>query len=106
MNKPLKIPYSAQMVPANPAPAVTIASRVTLPVAQPIAAGSYKITYRVVSADSHPISGATTFTVASTGRSQPSRLAHRPSVLRRRHRVHPHGGGWAAGACHYRDSAV
>ena len=32
--------------------------------AQPIAAGSYKITYRVVSADSHPISGSTAFTIA------------------------------------------
>ncbi|WP_052111594.1 copper resistance CopC family protein [Knoellia subterranea] len=36
---------------------------VTLPVAQPIAAGTYNIVYRVVSADSHPISGKTTFTV-------------------------------------------
>ncbi|MFW5471016.1 copper resistance CopC family protein [Knoellia sp. CPCC 206435] len=46
--------------------------RVTLPVAQPIAAGSYKITYRVVSADSHPISGSSTFTVAGDPLASPS----------------------------------
>lgn len=37
--------------------------KVTLPVGDPIAAGSYNIVYRVVSADSHPISGSTTFTI-------------------------------------------
>ncbi|KGN40815.1 copper resistance CopC family protein [Knoellia aerolata] len=45
---------------------------VTVPVAQPIAAGSYKITYRVVSADSHPISGSTAFTIAGDPQASPS----------------------------------
>lgn len=45
---------------------------VTVPVAQPIAAGGYKITYRVVSADSHPITGSTTFTVAGDPLASPS----------------------------------
>lgn len=47
-------------------------AKVTLPVAQPIAAGSYKITYRVVSADSHAISGSTAFTVAGDPLASPS----------------------------------
>jgi methionine-rich copper-binding protein CopC len=45
---------------------------VTVPVEQPIAAGAYKITYRVVSADSHPITGSTTFTVAGDPLASPS----------------------------------
>jgi hypothetical protein len=49
--------------------------RVTVPVAEPIAAGSYKITYRVVSADSHPISGSSTFTVAGDPLASPSPAA-------------------------------
>ena len=38
-------------------------STVTLPITDPIAAGTYNIVYRVVSADSHPISGSTSFTI-------------------------------------------
>ncbi len=49
--------------------------RVTVPVEQPIAAGGYKITYRVVSADSHPITGSTTFTVAGDPLASPSPTA-------------------------------
>lgn len=38
-------------------------AKVTLAVGAPIAAGTYNIVYRVVSADSHPISGSTHFTI-------------------------------------------
>lgn len=53
--------------------------RVTVPVSQPVAAGSYKITYRVVSADSHPISGSTAFTVAGDPLASPSPSASTPA---------------------------
>lgn len=46
--------------------------KVTVPVGEPVAAGSYKITYRVVSADSHPITGSTAFTVAGDPQASPS----------------------------------
>lgn len=57
------------------AEATVAGPKVTLPVAQPIAAGSYKITYRVVSADSHPISGSTAFTIAGDPLASPSPAA-------------------------------
>ena len=52
--------------------------KVTVPVPAPIAAGSYKITYRVVSSDSHPISGSTAFTVAGDPLASPSPSAASP----------------------------
>lgn len=46
--------------------------KVTLPVGEPIAAGTYKVVYRVVSADSHPISGSSTFTIEGNPQSPPA----------------------------------
>lgn len=45
---------------------------VTAPVTEPISAGTYKVTYRVVSADSHPISGSATFTVEGDAQASPT----------------------------------
>ena len=53
---------------------------VTLPVTEPVPAGSYKVTYRVVSADSHPISGATAFTVEGDAQASPTSPAASPSA--------------------------
>lgn len=53
--------------------------RVTLPVSDPISAGTYKITYRVVSADSHPISGSTTFDIQGDPLASPSEGTASPS---------------------------
>ena len=55
-------------------------SVVTLPVSEPLSAGPYKVTFRVVSADSHPISGATTFTVEGDAQSSPTAGSASPSV--------------------------
>lgn len=52
---------------------------VTLPVTDPISAGTYKITYRVVSADSHPISGSTTFDIQGDPLASPSEGTASPS---------------------------
>jgi len=53
---------------------------VTAPVAEPMSAGTYKVTYRVVSADSHPISGSTTFTVAGDAQASPTAGSPSPSA--------------------------
>ena len=53
------------------APPVTTRDTV-LQVLPPLANGLYRITFRVVSADSHPISGTTTFTVNATAQQSPS----------------------------------
>ena len=53
---------------------------VTAPVAEPMSAGTYKVTYRVVSADSHPISGSTTFTVAGDAQASPTADSPSPSA--------------------------
>lgn len=53
--------------------------RVTLPVTDPISAGTYKVTYRVVSADSHPIAGSTTFSVEGDPLASPSEGSASPS---------------------------
>jgi methionine-rich copper-binding protein CopC len=47
-------------------------AKVTLPVSDPIAAGTYNVLYRVVSADSHPISGSTKFTIAGNPQAPPA----------------------------------
>ncbi|EAP99730.1 putative copper resistance protein [Janibacter sp. HTCC2649] len=47
-------------------------TKVTLAVSDPIAAGTYSVLYRVVSADSHPISGSTKFTVAGDPQAPPA----------------------------------
>ncbi len=47
-------------------------AKVTLAVSEPIAAGTYSVLYRVVSADSHPISGSTKFTVAGNPQAPPA----------------------------------
>lgn len=39
---------------------------VTVPITDPVAAGTYTVSYRVVSQDGHPVSGTTSFTVAPT----------------------------------------
>ena len=52
---------------------------VTAPVAEPMSAGTYKVTYRVVSADSHPISGSTTFTVEGDAQASPTAPSESPS---------------------------
>ncbi len=53
------------------APPVTTRDTV-LQVLPPLANGLYRITFRVVSADSHPISGTTTFTVNAPEQQSPS----------------------------------
>ncbi|GGB70927.1 copper resistance protein CopC [Knoellia flava TL1] len=53
---------------------------VTVPVPEPLAAGSYKVTYRVVSADSHPISGSTAFSITGDGVASPTAAAPSPSA--------------------------
>jgi methionine-rich copper-binding protein CopC len=53
---------------------------VTLPVPDPVAAGSYKVTYRVVSADSHPISGSTSFSVQGDPLASPTAGSAGPSA--------------------------
>ena len=55
-------------------------AKVTVPVAEPLAAGSYKVTYRVVSADSHPISGSTAFSITGDGVASPTTAAPSPSA--------------------------
>ncbi|MFC7487931.1 copper resistance CopC family protein [Knoellia sp. CPCC 206453] len=47
-------------------------AKVTLPISDPIAAGNYSVLYRVVSADSHPISGSTKFTIAGNPQAPPA----------------------------------
>ncbi|MEO7267818.1 MAG: copper resistance CopC family protein [Knoellia sp.] len=47
-------------------------AKVTLSVSDPIAAGTYSVLYRVVSADSHPISGSTKFTIAGNPQAPPA----------------------------------
>ncbi|MFC7489337.1 MULTISPECIES: copper resistance CopC family protein [unclassified Knoellia] len=59
--------------------ASTQGAKVTLPVGDPIAAGTYNVVYRVVSADSHPISGSTRFTVAGDPAAPPSSPSATPS---------------------------
>lgn len=54
-------------------------AKVTLPVSDPIAAGTYNVVYRVVSADSHPISGSTSFTVAGNPQAPPASATPSPS---------------------------
>ena len=53
---------------------------VTLPVGDPIAAGTYKVTYRVVSADSHPIAGSSTFTIKGDTLAPPASPTPTPSA--------------------------
>ncbi|MDT0214659.1 copper resistance protein CopC [Rothia sp. ARF10] len=53
---------------------------VTVPVSEPLAAGSYKVTYRVVSADSHPISGSTAFSITGDGVASPTAASTTPSA--------------------------
>ena len=55
-------------------------AKVTVPVPEPLAAGSYKVTYRVVSADSHPISGSTGFSITGDGVASPTTRAASPST--------------------------
>jgi len=55
-------------------------AKVTLPLTEPLAAGSYKVTYRVVSADSHPISGSTAFSITGDGVASPTTAATSPSA--------------------------
>ncbi|WP_353953212.1 copper resistance CopC family protein [Knoellia sp. S7-12] len=47
-------------------------AKVTLAVGEPIAAGTYSVVYRVVSADSHPISGSTSFTIKGNPEAPPA----------------------------------
>lgn len=54
-------------------------AKVTLPVSDPIAAGTYNVVYRVVSADSHPISGSTSFTVGGNPQAPPASTTPSPS---------------------------
>ena len=55
--------------------ATAAGTKVTLAVGAPIAAGTYNVVYRVVSADSHPISGSTTFSIAGDPEAAPSATA-------------------------------
>ncbi|WP_404381649.1 copper resistance protein CopC [Knoellia locipacati] len=53
---------------------------VKVPVTDPIPAGSYKVAYRVVSADAHPISGSTSFTVEGNPESSSTATGASPSA--------------------------
>ncbi|KGN34791.1 copper resistance protein CopC [Knoellia sinensis KCTC 19936] len=74
--------------------AATDGATVTLPVGDAIAAGTYNVIYRVVSADSHPISGSARFTIEGDPQAPPATAtAEAPSAS-----VSPPSAGEAADA--------
>jgi copper transport protein len=56
-------------------PATSTGTEVTVPVTAPLADGAYILVYRVVSADTHPISGAVPFTVGAVAADQSATVA-------------------------------
>lgn len=56
-------------------------SKITQPLRQPLPAGSYKVTWRAISADGHPVSGAFSFTVAQGATASPP-TASKPGITR------------------------